>query len=407
MWYWFATKFPTDQFMVFAFAGRPDSVARTVAELLDRARSNPFLAVRIHEDRLGLQFPHWVPSQVGPDQCVVHELDEPTWSGFLAALAVLTDRQLDPRTAAWRLHVFTPVVDVPGSPDCATIVVLQISHALGDGPRSAALAGYLFGRDAGPSDVSIDAPGGLVRKAAAALRARRALDRDTEAGLVPPVRPPVPALSTNHRPTGQRILRTLVRPASDLPGPTPTVGALVAVSEALSGYLSARGEDPARLTAAVPMTRSGVAHAYNHIDTALVGLHPDAAGRAERIRLIAADLVAWRQRSQHPAFVADERAFAAIPAPLRRLGIRRINSPRNPTMVPGNTVVSSVDRGPADLSFGGCRVLFTAGYPLLLPILNLAHGVHRIGDTVAVSVHATTATDVDEYVGRLEAALSQ
>ena len=57
------------------------------------------------------------------------------------------------------------------------------------------------------------------------------------------------------------------------------------------------------------------------------------------------------------------------------------------------------------LSFGGCPALFTAGYPGLLPICNLAHGVHLLGDTVAVSVHATPATDVDEYVDRLAAAL--
>ncbi len=69
-------------------------------------------------------------------------------------------------------------------------------------------------------------------------------------------------------------------------------------------------------------------------------------------------------------------------------------------------MVSSVYRGPADLSFGGSRVLFTAGFPALSPMMGLTHGVHGIGDTVAVSVHADPAViDVDQYLTRLSDAL--
>ena len=77
-------------------------------------------------------------------------------------------------------------------------------------------------------------------------------------------------------------------------------------------------------------------------------------------------------------------------------------------MVIGNTVVSSVNRGPADLRFGDAPVVVTAGYPALSPMMGLAHGVHGIGDTIAVSVHAAESAigDVDEYVDRLDAALS-
>jgi len=43
----------------------------------------------------------------------------------------------------------------------------------------------------------------------------------------------------------------------------------------------------------------------------------------------------------------------------------------------------------------------------LSPMMGLTHGVHGIGDTVAVSVHAAESAigDVDEYVARLNAAL--
>ncbi len=41
-------------------------------------------------------------------------------------------------------------------------------------------------------------------------------------------------------------------------------------------------------------------------------------------------------------------------------------------------------------------------------MMGLTHGVHGIGDTVAVSVHAAESAigDVDDYVARLDAALS-
>jgi hypothetical protein len=105
---------------------------------------------------------------------------------------------------------------------------------------------------------------------------------------------------------------------------------------------------------------------------------------------------------------ADSRAFAAVPAPLLRWGVAQFDPDvRSPTAT-GNTVVSSVDRGAADLAFGEAPVVVTAGYPALSPMMGLTHGVHGIGDTVAVSVHAAESAigDVDGYVQRLDAALS-
>jgi hypothetical protein len=75
--------------------------------------------------------------------------------------------------------------------------------------------------------------------------------------------------------------------------------------------------------------------------------------------------------------------------------------------VSGNTVVSSVYRGPADLRFGGAPALLTAGYPALSPAMGLVHGVHGIGDTIAISVHAAASAvgDIDDYTARLDAEL--
>ena len=53
MWYWFATKFPTDQFLVYAFAGTPD-IDAAVGEVLDRANASVDLKLRISPRRWDL-----------------------------------------------------------------------------------------------------------------------------------------------------------------------------------------------------------------------------------------------------------------------------------------------------------------------------------------------------------------
>jgi hypothetical protein len=52
-------------------------------------------------------------------------------------------------------------------------------------------------------------------------------------------------------------------------------------------------------------------------------------------------------------------------------------------------------------------VVLTSGYPGLSPVMGLTHGVHGIGDTVAMSVHAAESAiaDIDEYVRLVDAVL--
>jgi WS/DGAT C-terminal domain len=92
---------------------------------------------------------------------------------------------------------------------------------------------------------------------------------------------------------------------------------------------------------------------------------------------------------------------------LFRWGVAQFDVEIRSDIVTGNTVVSSVNRGAADLRFGDCPVMLTAGYPALSPMMGLTHGVHGIGDTVAISVHTAESVmpDVDEYVDRLDSAL--
>jgi hypothetical protein len=338
---------------------------------------------------------------------VFHDLVDQSWRGCLAAVVGLGGDQLDIRRMPWRVHVFTPVDGIPGVSGPGTVAVMQVAHALADGARASAMAAWLFGRPAPVPEVIRPRAGFLPWRAVGAARAHRRLVRDIRAGLVAPGVGSRPPLSTNARPGGARSVRTLVRHRSRLPGSTVTVGVLAAVSTALSALL---GDAADSLGAEVPMAKPGAPQAHNHFGNIVVGLYPNL-GLDARIERIATDLANGRRRFEHSATRSADRAFAAVPAALLRWGISQFDADTRPAQVAGNTVVSSVNRGRADLSFGDAPVVLTAGYPALSPAMGLTHGVHGIGDTVAISVHAAESAfqsegaDIDGYLALLDAAL--
>jgi hypothetical protein len=405
--YWMSTKIPNDQFLLYGFAGVPSDLERALDVIRRRAWGTPELRLRIEEHNV-LTYPAWVTAPIEPEQFVVHDLADNSWAGCLAASAGLADHQLDPRRTAWRLHLFAPVYGVPGA-GAGTVAVLQGAHVLADGIRASALAAWLFGRADKVPPVPAPPPfraAALPWRSFLAARAHRQLVRDTDAGLVPPQADSRPALRSNTRPGDVRSIRTVIRNRAGLPGPTVTAGVLAAVSTALAGHMRELGDDPSALGAEVPMAKAGVRQTHNHFGNVGVGLYPelDVAARAARI---VEDLADRRRRAAHPAMLAGSRAFAAVPAPLLRWGVGQFDPTLRSATVIGNTVVSSVNRGPADLRFGELPVVLTAGYPGLSPMMGLTHGVHGIGDTIAISVHAAESAvgDVDAYVERLESAL--
>lgn len=402
--YWMTAKVPNDDFMVYAFAGEPADLERAMEQVCRRARACPDLALRV-SDPGALRYPRWVPAAVGPDWVVHSPLADRSWNGFLQAVVRLADDQLDMRRMSWRVHVFTPVFDIPGIQGPGSVAVMQVPHALADGGRSAALAAWLFGRAVPVPEVQQPPRGFLPWRAVDAARTHRRLVRDTRAGLLAPGLGYRPPLSTNARPVGARAVRTLVRHRSQLSGPTVTVAVLAAVSTALSGLL---GDAADSLAAEVPMAKPGVPPANNHFGNVVVGLYP-RLDRDERQHRIASDLANGRRRFAHPAVSATDRAFATMPAALLRWGVSLFDPDVRPAQVLGNTVVSSNNRGPADLHFGGVPVVLTATYPALSSAMALTHGVHGIGETIAISVHAAESAfpdaDIDAYLARLDAAL--
>jgi hypothetical protein len=403
--YWMSAAVPSDQFLLYAFDGATADVDRAVGTLMDRARGCEDLGLRI-DDAAFWTYPVWQQRPVGMDQFVVHDDAGAVWPDLLAAVTALVDDQLDAREMTWRLHIFPAVEDVPGCTLPGAVVVVQICHALGDGIRSSALAAHLLGRDESlPAVVGTRASAAMLPvRGIRAARAHRRLVRETGAGLVPPPSFPRPLLRTNARPTGARKLRVVVRPRRRSRGaPTVTVGVLSAISGALAAHLRALGDDPLHLGAEVPMANSGSRHANNHFGNVTVGLYPDLADRP-RESAIAADLQQRRRRSGHAAMLAERAALAAVPAPVLRWGVGKFDPDARAATVSGNTVVSSVNRGACDLRFGGAPVVLTTGLPGLSPMMGVTHGVHGIGDTVAVSVHAAESAmdDIDSYIERLE-----
>ena len=401
-----SAKVPNDQFLLYAFDGTPRDLASAVRELLRNAAACSELRLRVVDEHRW-RYPRWERGEITPDQFRIHDLTDDHWQSCLDRVSGLSVEQLDPSGVSWRVHVFPEVRGIPGVAAAGSVVVVQMAHALGDGTRSAELAGALLGRRQPITLVAPPDPGPLLWRAVSAARAHRRLLGDIDAGRLAPPVPPRSALSINTGPRAAAEVRTLVVGRDRLPGLTVTVGALVAISEALAGYLGDRGEDVSRLGAEVPMAHgvAGERQAHNSFRNVGIDLFPELR-RAERAECIAGQLDAHHRRSGHPATIASTAAFAAVPAWLLRWGMGRFNPTVRSATVTGHTVVSSVNRGQADLFFGGYPVLLTAGYPALSPMMGLTHGVHGIGGIVALSVHAdSTVVDLDDYVARLSDAL--
>ncbi|MEV0029358.1 WS/DGAT domain-containing protein [Nocardia sp. NPDC050793] len=467
--FWLSARTRNDLFLLYSFAdaGVPTDALRTTVAA--RSARIPDLRVRLRETPADLAYPSWVPGEFSADQFVEHR--SPDWAAVQTALGDLLATGVDARIHPWRLHVFRGVAGAPmraSDAELATVVVLQMSHALADGKRAAAIARELFSEggvgagDAGSDgqsgfrvgraqavDVTSDSggahpaldtvgrmvarlwrsglaaavsgavllPAGVARTAVrgyGAFRAQAELSRLTEAGEVPP---PVPGFAPSAvnkvGPRGiiEHRARMIVCSAEELrvPGRTVTVVVLTAVSVALAEYVAAHGEPVDRLGAQVPMALTEQSNGLVHNNYRSLGIdlfvdEPDLRARADRI---AATLADRRLRARHPLLSAQDRVTAVTPAPILRRDVDRYPIDAVPDSIAGHTVVSSVYRGPADLSFGGGPVRCTGGFPALGAVMHLTHGVHGLGDTVTVSIHADAAVvpDVDEYANLLRAAL--
>ncbi|GAA1601019.1 wax ester/triacylglycerol synthase family O-acyltransferase [Nocardia ninae] len=248
-----------------------------------------------------------------------------------------------------------------------------------------------------------------------AFRAQRELAELTTTGELPPPGPDFPSSLINRAgPTTDAAhqVRMIVCDATALRAPsrTVTVVVLTAVSLALARYLEEQDAPVERLGAQVPMALDDdVSHARNNYRSLSVDLFIDEPELRRRADKIAATLADRRRRAQHPLLTAQDQVTAVVPAPLLRRDIARYPLDAVPDSIAGHTVVSSLHRGPADLTFGGGPVRFTGGFPAVGAVMRLTHGVHGLGETVTVSLHADAEIlpDIDAYAELLRAALAE
>lgn len=408
--YWMASKIPSDQFLLYCFDSGSEGFDSEVARLHERSGRIEVLRGRITGVAFGLDYPLWTEAGPRSDAISVHRKTS-TWPECLDAIAASFTRQVDPRVSVWHLHLYPNVTDAPGG--AAVVAVLQLSHAAADGTLAARTARDLFGtHPLPPASVRTEPPAlfahastivaaatvplRLARMVRGGVRARRdalSLGRGTDEGEIPPPAHARARTALDVPPTGRTSVRTIVLPKSDLQsaGTTVTTFVLTAVSVALQRLL---GDGP-DLAAEVTLARDARADARNNFGNVGVGLFTDEPDIRTRSRLVSADLAARRTRANHPlseaARASQDAVEAHVPAFLAEWGVAQFDPTAVPPSVTGNTVVSSVSRGAADLTFGGGSVRFTAGFPALSPAMSLTHGVHGIGDTVTVGITSNSA----------------
>lgn len=411
--YWASLAAGNDQFVLLAFeAPTSASGPELVSAIRRRAAGLADLHLAVESVPGDLDYPRWVPAPVREDAVVVRPGPHP-WNDMLSEVAQLPRLVQD--DALWRVHVFDSVTGAYGTSGAARVAVFQVSHALGDGRRASAIARALFGgavpEPARDGPVAVDHAGlaalrggamigpHLARATARGLTAWAAAEPEPDALAVGPTR-------ANTDPGSTRVLRTLTLPTESVKvrGASTTAGVLAVLGEVLPDFLAASSGDAcAEVTVAFTDHSDAERLSRNRFQTVSIGLHANVEDRGRRASLITEDLRAARRRADSPGRVAARRAAQSAPAALVCAAIRLGAAAPPPAVVSGWTVVSSVNRGAADLSFIRGRVLSTAGFPALSPVHSLTHGVHGIGDTVTVSVcaGAPLAAEVDDYVAAL------
>lgn len=408
--YWRSAHAATDQFLLYAFDESDD---RTDPSAQLRAR-----AARIADLHLGIEplpgdldFPRWTRVPITATQWRRHEVEN--WTDCLAAVADLMAPGCRDPELLWRVHLFGPLTGVPEAADRAMVVVLQISHALGDGRRASDIARRLLSD--GAPDTAPRSPRlpGLVAAGLGAMTAAPRLALATAVGLAawrddePEAGPPAVAPTALNLPAdGPIALRTVTVGRERLRrfAPSVTVAVLAGIADLLPQIGGAT--DDGRVFAELTVARTPIAEQRNNFHTVGIDLHA-ADAVPQRAASIAAQIDDARQRDTARARRRARRAAALAPAVLDALAVRLAARATPPTEVTGTTIVSSVNRGPADLTLAGARVLFTAGFPAVSSVHGLTHGVHGIGDRVTISIagrgHAAEA--IDAYAGAVTATL--
>lgn len=426
----------SDQYLTLIFDTSSLSEAPTTdevrAHVVDRARDIDALHRRVVNPAGHLDYPMWVVDPTDVRLRVVAAADGCIdWATCVDRLAALSESALDPTRHTWRLHVFPEVTGAPGCAATATVIVLQLSHTLVDGRGAMSLARALFGADASAETPSVraathtpgraelavrslgrcglrsaGAPAALIESTRASRRSRALQHR----GALPPDPTRRPPAGFNNPPGPRRAVSLVSLPVRELklPGLTVTHGALTAVSIAMERFARDH-DDPAacelgaHVTVGVP---AGVRwSANNRFLPAMVCLGTGSADVRERGARIKASLDGEIARLSNPDVLRQFDVPNRVPRPVLRAMEPR--SSARPASVLAHTSVTSLNRGPADLSLCGAPAVSTAGFPALSPAGSISHGLYTLGDTATFSVLTAPESfaDAEDYPQYLREAL--
>ena len=429
-----------DQYMTIVFdsdAAEAPSFEDVVAHLERRARRVPRLKIRICEALGQLEHPRWVNDPLPVrDHVVDHDLADGrhTLESFLAELSTVP---IDATDRAWTVHVGRGAPSIEGVRGVATVVVVQISHALSDGSVGTGIARALFGPDELTENVHFaddpavsrprpirDALRGLLLLPVRWLRSQKTMRRSQRGYLAAvatgEIFAPQPVQTTylNAHPDGTRAVHILQFPKDRWTSGTATVTvtALTAVGAALREHLGMHGEKGVEhLRALVPaaLDTSVEWPAINRTIPTAVALHPQLTDATERAYAVSRAMTPQRAHVNDRRHVDATRSAEGYPAALligfgrrTRLAAQRTGMPERTTT---HTTVSSVNRTSLTLELGSNRARLFAGTASLGPGCSLSHAVYGYGDVVTVCVTAcpTTVPDHAGYVETLRTAIEE
>lgn len=370
-------------------------------------------------------FPHWV-TDPQPAADKITEAISDSWSGVLDFMIEASVSRINPLESAWRATVWRNVSGVPDVDDQATVVFMQVSHAITDGQGITQVQRALFGDDSAlakiPGHGNPTAKLGLRQPVAELLTLPFNLIRSISparkafAGPKPNNGYTIVGVAELNK-TGQRRAYIDVRmiPLSSLKwAGTVTETGLTAVSAALENYLTKLGVTPGDLYAQVPVVPPGASTlevpvpSGNTVSSAvLVDLGIGSDTRTARHATIQASFRSEMANHAGPGHLAKRQFIERLPLQIIRASALKSVGVA-PHAVPSHTSLTSYTKGKADLSLLGSRVVFIAGLPILRPHLGLAQALIGFGDRLAVCVTASDSVPQPElYTELLHAAIRQ
>ncbi|SEK90810.1 wax ester/triacylglycerol synthase domain-containing protein [Rhodococcus maanshanensis] len=405
-------------------SGRQPEPLEIAEWIADRADGTELLRQRIVRVPLDLDHPYWIedPAFSVDNHMIFHVAEK--WEQARAVLAGVLQAPMDDQRPPWELHVISGVRGVDGVSGEVTVVALKTHHAAADGTLSALIARRLFAPDPAepdPRDSSTDArrspsqlellsraiwstPRNLGRLAHGLLKAhsaQRELRLGAEQGLY---RAPIAVRprTTFNQPLGpDRVFNTAAFPLGDLRAMKSALGevtindlVLAVVGGAMRAYLTETGDAPDRsMGAGVPMSTRATREATsrNQFVTMYVDLHTDIEDPIDRTRAIHDSALDERVRTTTPASATLDELAGAIPGVLFRAGLAVLGAmpKRESSSVSlGNTLVSNVPKGAADMKLGEATVAATFGLCPLIGLAGLAHRVDSVGDVLTINVTA-------------------